>query len=46
MALRQANNKFEQRFLYLENTADKHQTTVGAQQLAALEVWWQASKNQ
>lgn len=46
MALRQANNKFEQRFLYLENTADKHQTTIGAQPLAALEVWWQASKKQ
>lgn len=46
MALRQANNKFEQRFLYLENTADKHQTTIEAQSLASLEVWWQASKNQ
>jgi ATP diphosphatase len=46
MALRQANNKFEQRFIYIEATADKHQTTIDAQSLASLEAWWQASKNQ
>jgi ATP diphosphatase len=45
-ALRHANIKFEQRFHYLENTADKHNTTIQAQTSASLEAWWQASKNQ
>jgi ATP diphosphatase len=45
-ALRHANNKFEQRFQYLEDTADRHKTSIEAQSLASLEAWWQASKNQ
>lgn len=46
VALRHANNKFEQRFHTLENTADKHQTTIEVQSLVSLEAWWQAAKNQ
>jgi ATP diphosphatase len=45
-ALRQANHKFEQRFSYLEDTADKHPTTIAVGSLAKLALWWQSSENQ
>ena len=45
-ALRQANHRFEQRFLCLEDTDDKHQTTIAAESLAKLALWWQSSENQ
>jgi ATP diphosphatase len=45
-ALRQANHRFEQRFLCLEDTTDNHQTTIAAESLAKLALWWQSSENQ
>jgi len=43
-ALRQANNKFEARFLQMEKTAVEEQTSLCEQDITKLEQWWQNTK--
>lgn len=43
-ALRQANNKFEERFLQMEKAAAEEQTSLSGQDITKLEQWWQDTK--
>ncbi len=45
-ALRQAGNKFENRFLKMEKIAKEQQTTIRDQDLTKLEQWWQNTKEE